>query len=96
MATKAIKNAVIFVRGTNIKEQLDACKAHTEKQGYTIAGVIMGKGNDLKTVLESLEIKIDIVVVKDVMRISRNTLEYCTIQNELQTNYGAVIESAAI
>lgn len=94
--TKAVKNAVVFVRGADVRNQLDLCKAYTEEKGYKVAGVILGKGKELKEVIAGLDIKVDVVVTKDVTRISRNSLEYFQIHNDLLTNHGCVIESAVL
>ena len=86
--------AVIFARGYNITGQVEICRAYCEQQGYKIEGVIVGQGNDLPAIIGGLGTEIDLVVMRDITRLSRNALTNYTIQSELEIDYGVIIETA--
>lgn len=90
-----MKKAVIFARGYNIHGQIEFCREYAEKKGYTVACVIVGSGRDLPDILRGFGEKIDLVIVRDMARISRNALESYTIQSELELDCGALIEDAS-
>lgn len=87
-------NAVIFARGYNITGQVEYCKAYAERKGYTVSGVITGQGRDLPSVIGGLGTDIDIILVRDMSRLSRNALENYTVQTELEIDYGVLVEVA--
>lgn len=87
-------NAVIFARGYNITGQIEQCRDYAEQQGYKIEGVIVGQGNDLPAIIGGLGTDIDLVIVRDMARISRNALTNYTVQSELEIDYGVQIETA--
>lgn len=87
-------NAVIFARGYNITGQIEICKAYAEQQGYKIEGVIVGQGNELPAIIGGLGTDIDLVIMRDITRLSRNALTNYTIQSELEIDYGVIIETA--
>ena len=86
--------AVIFARGYNIQGQIEYCREHAEKKGYTVECVIVGQGRDLPSVVRGLGFKVDRVIVRDMARISRNALEGYTIQADLELESGTIIEIA--
>lgn len=90
-----MKKAVIFARGYNIHGQIEFCREYAEKKGYTVVCVIVGIGRDLPDILRGFGEKIDLVLVRDWARISRNALESYTIQSELELDCGALIEDAS-
>ena len=90
-----MKKAVIFARGYNIHGQIEFCKEYAEKKGYSVVCVIVGSGRDLPDILRGFGEKIDLVIVRDMARISRNALESYTIQSELELDCGALIEDAS-
>lgn len=90
-----MKKAVIFARGYNIHGQIEFCKEYAEKKGYSVVCVIVGSGRDLPDILRGFGEKIDLVLVRDWARISRNALESYTIQSELELDCGALIEDAS-
>lgn len=87
-------NAVIFARGYNITGQVEYCKGYAERKGYTVSGVIVGQGRDLPAVIGGLGTDIDIILVRDMSRLSRNALENYTVQTELEIDYGVLVEVA--
>ena len=87
-------NAVILARGYNITGQVEYCKAYAERKGYTVVGVIVGQGRDLPSVIGGLGTDIDIILVRDMSRLSRNALENYTVQSELEIDYGVLVEVA--
>lgn len=87
-------NVVIFARGYNIQGQIEYCKEYAEKKGYTVAGVIVGQGRELSEVIAGLGIKVDRVIVRDMSRLSRNMIESCTIQTDLENICGTLVEDA--
>lgn len=87
-------NTVIFARGYNITGQVEHCMEYAERKGYTVSGVIVGQGRDLSAVIGGLGTDIDIVLVRDMSRLSRNALENYTVQTELEIDYGVLIEVA--
>lgn len=90
-----MKKAVIFARGYNIHGQIEFCREYADKKGYTVVCVIVGSGRDLPDILRGFGEKIDLVLVRDWARISRNALESYTIQSELELDCGALIEDAS-
>lgn len=90
-----MKKAVIFARAYNIHGQIEFCREYAEKKGYTVACVIVGSGRDLPDILRGFGEKIDLVIVRDMARISRNALESYTIQSELELDCGALVEDAS-
>lgn len=87
-------NAVIFTRGKDIEGQIAHCRAHAERKGYTVAGVIVGQGRELPGIIKGLQTDIDLILVKCMSRISRNALEGYTIQTELEIDCGVLVEVA--
>lgn len=87
-------NAVIFARGYNITGQVEYCREYAERKGYTVSGVIVGQGRDLPAVIGGLGKDIDIILVRDMSRLSRNALENYTVQTELEIDYGVLVEVA--
>lgn len=87
-------NTVIFARGKDIQGQVKHCKAYADRQGYNVAGVIVGQGRDLPDAIKGLDMKIDRVLVRCMSRISRNALEGYTIQADLELDSGAFVEIA--
>lgn len=90
-----MKKAVIFARGYNIHGQIEFCKEYADKKGYSVVCVIVGSGRDLPDILRGYGEKIDLVIVRDMSRISRNALESYTIQSELELDCGALVEDAS-
>ena len=87
-------NSVIFARGYNITGQVEQCKEYAEKRGYNVEGVIVGQGRDLPDIIAGLGVKIDLVIVRDMSRISRNALENYTILSQLEIDYGVLVKDA--
>lgn len=87
-------NTVIFARGKDIEGQVAHCRAHAERKGYTVAGVIVGEGRELPGIIKGLQADIDLVLVRCMSRISRNALEGYTIQTELEIDCGVLVEVA--
>ena len=87
-------NVVIFARGYNIQGQIEYCKEYSEKKGYTVAGVIVGQGRELTEVISGLGMNIGRVIVRGMSRISRNMIESCTIQTDLENICGVLVEDA--
>ena len=87
-------NTVIFARGYNITGQIEYCREYAEKKGYTVSGVIVGQGRDLPAVIGGLGTDVDLILVRDMSRLSRNALENYTVQTELEIDYGVLIEVA--
>ena len=86
--------AVIFARGYNIAGQVKQCKEYTEKRGSNVEGAIVGQGRELPEIIAGLGIKIDLVIVRDMSRISRNALENYTILSQLEIDYGVLVKDA--
>lgn len=87
-------NAVIFARGYNITGQVEQCREYAEKRGYNVVGVIVGQGRELPEIIAGLGVKIDLVIVRDMSRISRNALENYTILSQLEIDYGVLVKDA--
>lgn len=87
-------NTVIFARGKDIEGQIAHCRAHAERKGYTVVGVIVGQGRELPDIIKGLQADIDLVLVRCMSRISRNALEGYTIQTELEIDCGVLVEVA--
>ena len=87
-------NTIIFARGKDIEGQIAHCRAHAERKGYTVAGVIVGQGRELPGIIKGLQTDIDLILVKCMSRISRNALEGYTIQTELEIDCGVLVEVA--
>lgn len=89
-------NAVIFARGNNTELQIEEGMKYAERQGYTVKGVIVGTGQELTGTVKTLQgaMKIDRVIAWNTSRISRNALEYYTIQAELESDCGVLVETA--
>lgn len=87
--------AIIFARGNNIEAQIAHCREYAERKGHEVAGVIVGQGRELPEIINGLGVKIDIVVTKDLPRISRNLRENVDIQMELEQTSGALVEIAS-
>jgi DNA invertase Pin-like site-specific DNA recombinase len=87
-------NAVIFARGYNITGQVEQCREYAEKRGYNVEGVIVGQGRELPDIIAGLGVKIDLVIVRDMSRISRNALENYTILSQLEIDYGVLVKDA--
>lgn len=89
-------NTVIFARGKNIREQVERCKAYAERKGYKVNGVIVGGSHEITETIKGLQesIKIDLVLVNCMSRISRNALEGYTIQADLELDCGVLVEVA--
>lgn len=89
------KTAVIFVRGKDIKRQIETCKAHAAQKGYNVAAVMLGGGHKITETIQALKTKIDRVIVTDITRVSRNAVDLYTIQADLEVTHGVLIERAA-
>lgn len=87
--------AVIFARGYNIQGQVEFCREYAERKGYTVAGVIVGQGRELPEIIGGLGMKIDRVIVRDMSRLSRNTMENYKTQSALEFECGALVEDAS-
>lgn len=87
--------AVIFARGNNIGGQIAYCRGYAMRKGYDIAGVIVGQARELPEVINGLGKKIDLVIVKDLARISRDIRENFEIQTELEQTNGILVELAS-
>lgn len=87
-------NTVIFVRGNNITGQIEQCREYAEKRGYIVEGVIVGQGRNLPEIIKGLDKKINLVLLSNMSRLSRNALENYTVQTELEIDYGVLIEVA--
>ena len=87
--------AVIFVRGGNIQGQVAQCREYARRKGYTVEAVIVGQGRDLPELIEGLGKKIDVVLVKDMARLSRRMHENFQIQHELEYDCGVEVEVAS-
>lgn len=87
-------NTIIFARGYNITGQVEQCREYAEKRGYKVEGVVVGQGRDLPAVIGGLGTGIDLILVRDMSRLSRNALENYTVQSELEIDYGVLIEVA--
>lgn len=87
-------NTIIFARGYNITGQVEYCREYAEKRGYKVVGVVVGQGRDLPAVIGGLGTGIDLILVRDMSRLSRNALENYTVQSELEIDYGVLIEVA--
>lgn len=82
--------AVIFARGGNIQGQVAQCREYARRKGYTVEAVIVGQGRDLPELIEGLGKKIDVVLVKDMARFSRNMMENFLIQSQLEYDCGGI------
>lgn len=87
-------NTVIFARGYNIGGQVEECREYAEKKGYNVAAVIVGQGRDLPDIISGLGTDIDMVIVRDMSRISRNALENYTILSQLEIDHGVLVKDA--
>lgn len=87
--------AVIFARGNNIEAQMAHCREYAVRKGYEVTGVIVGQGRELPEIVNGLGEKIDLVIVKDLARISRNIRENAEIQMELEQTNGVLVELAS-
>lgn len=87
-------NTIIFARGKDVEGQVAHCREYAERKGYTVAGVIVGQGQELPSIIKGLQTDVDLVLVKCMSRISRNALEGYTIQTELEIDCGVVVEVA--
>ena len=87
--------AIIFARGNNIAAQIAHCREYAERKGHEVAGVIVGSGRELVEIINGLGEKIDIVITKDLPRISRNLRENFEIQVELEETSGVLVEIAS-
>lgn len=87
-------NTVIFARGYNIAGQVDQCREYAEKRGYNVEAVIVGQGRELPDIITGLGKNIDIVIVRDMSRISRNALENYTILSQLEIDHGVLVKDA--
>lgn len=89
-------NAIIFARGNNTELQIEEGMKYAERQGYSVKGVIVGNGQELTGTVKALQgvMKIDRVIAWNVSRVSRNALEYYTIQAELESDCGVLVEIA--
>ena len=85
---------VIFARGYNLTGQIEHCREYAEKMGYTVEGVIVGQGRDLPAIIGGLGTEINLVLVRDMSRLSRNALENYTVQSELEIDYGVLVDVA--
>lgn len=88
-------NAIIFARGNGIQWQIAECKEYAEKQGYTVKGVVVGKGRELPDIINGMGGNIDRVIVLNMARLTRNALECYDIQADLKLWHGAKIEVAS-
>ena len=91
-----VMNTVIFARGKDVRGQVEYCKRFAKAKGYNVVGVIVGGNYELKETIQGLQndILIDLVLVRDMSRISRNALESYTIQADLEIECGVLIEVA--
>lgn len=87
-------NVVIFARGYNITGQVEQCREYAEKKGYNIEGVIVAQGRELPDIIAGLGKQIDLVIVRDMSRISRNSLENYTILSQLEIDHGVLVKDA--
>ena len=87
-------NVIIFARGYNITGQVEQCREYAEKRGYNIEGVIVGQGRELPEIIAGLGKQIDLVIVRDMSRISRNSLENYTILSQLEIDHGVLVKDA--
>lgn len=89
-------NTVIFARGKNVREQVERCKAYAEERGYQVNGVIVGGSHEITDTIKALQesIKIELVLVSCMSRISRNALEGYTIQADLELDCGVLVQVA--
>lgn len=87
--------AVIFARGNNIEAQVAHCREYAERKGHEVVGVIVGEGRELPEIVHGLGGCIDLVIVKDLARISRNIRENFEIQVELEKTDGVLVEIAS-
>lgn len=85
---------IIFARGYNITGQVEQCREYAEKRGYTVEGVIVGQGRELPDVIAGLGKQIDLVIIRDMARISRNALENYTILSQLEIDHGVLVKDA--
>lgn len=86
---------VIFARGNNIEAQVAHCREYADRKGYEVEGVIVGQGKELPEIINGLGGKIDLVIVKDLSRISRNMRENYEVQVELEQTSGVLVEIAS-
>ena len=87
-------NVIIFARGYNITGQVEQCREYAEKRGYNVEGVIVGQGRELPDIIAGLGKQIDLVIVRDMSRISRNSLENYTILSQLEIDHGVLVKDA--
>lgn len=87
-------NVIIFARGYNIAGQVEQCREYAEKRGYNVDGVIVGQGRELPDIIAGLGKQIDLVIVRDMARISRNALENYTILSQLEIDHGVLVKDA--
>lgn len=87
--------AIIFARGYDIHGQVEKCREYAAKRGYKVAGVIVGQGRELPEIIGGLGMKIDRVIVRDMSRLSRNTMENYKTQSALEFECGALVEDAS-
>lgn len=87
-------NVVIFARGFNIAGQVEQCREYVEKRGYNVECVIVGQGRELPDIIAGLGKQIDLVIVRDMSRISRNALENYTILSQLEIDHGVLVKDA--
>ena len=86
--------AVIFARGNDTEGQIAYCREYAARKGYEVVGVIVGQGRDLPEIVKGIGKKIDLVIARDMSRISRNMIEGYTIETDLESECGAVVEVA--
>lgn len=87
-------NTVIFARGYNIGGQVEECREYAEKKGYNVEAVIVGQGRELPDIIAALGVDVDMVIVRDMARISRNALENYTILSQLEIDHGVTVKDA--
>ena len=87
-------NALIFVRGNDIKGQVAQCMEYAKKKGYEVECVMVGDGHEIASLMYELDVDIDRVLVRDMSRISRNAAECYAIQAELELDFGCKVEIA--
>lgn len=87
-------NTVIFARGYNIGGQVEECREYAERKGYNVEAVIVGQGRELPDIIAGLGVDIDMVIVRDMSRISRNALENYTILSQLEIDHGVLVKDA--
>lgn len=85
---------VIFARGYNIGGQVEECREYAERKGYNVEAVIVGQGRELPDIIAGLGVDIDMVIVRDMSRISRNALENYTILSQLEIDHGVLVKDA--